>query len=190
MDAKEEHPEWRTGFRHPDLKEFVTLQRVELIRAVITLVRAWQAAGRPQGQQTLGMFESWAKVMGGILLVAEQPGFLRDDRRQPSNVIAMPWVRFFGRWWTVFGDQPVGVATVFPLLRSQTDGPIDLGFPRDADDDAQRVALGKRLRQKRDVAIGGFYVRDGGTRQGARQWRLERAPEVPTSEPIPDDRAA
>ena len=44
--------------------------------AALTLIRAWIAAGRPKGKKTLGKFEGWAEVMGGILQVAGVPGFL------------------------------------------------------------------------------------------------------------------
>jgi hypothetical protein len=190
MDAKMEHPHLRADFRHPNLRDYIKAHRHELVAAAITLVRAWQAAGQPRGTKTLGMFESWAQIVGGILTVAGQPGFLVRDEAQSSNVIALPWVRFFGRWWVAFGDRPVGVASLFPLLHSDTDVPIDLGLPKDADEEGHRIAFGKDLSSRRDQYIGSFCVRASGTHQSARQWRLERADEPNRSEPVREDRAA
>jgi hypothetical protein len=40
---------------------------------------AWMAAGRPRGPQTLGSFESWAAIIGGVLDVAGVRGFLENQ---------------------------------------------------------------------------------------------------------------
>ncbi|WP_437605153.1 hypothetical protein WMF20_28730 [Sorangium sp. So ce834] len=78
LDAKTDRPWARTGFKHSPLREWTKTNRVRLVRAVLVLVRAWLAAGRPPGKRTLGSFESWAAVVGGILEHAEIPGFLHD----------------------------------------------------------------------------------------------------------------
>ncbi|WP_437495092.1 hypothetical protein WME75_33240 [Sorangium sp. So ce1014] len=75
LDAKTDRPWARTGFKHSPLREWTKTNRVRLVRAVLVLVRAWLAAGRPPGKRTLDSFESWAAVVGGILEHAEVPGF-------------------------------------------------------------------------------------------------------------------
>ena len=78
LDAKVARPEERSDFRHPDLAGWVRHEHGRLVWALLTLVQAWIAAGRPKGGVTLGSFESWARIIGGILEVAEIPGFLQN----------------------------------------------------------------------------------------------------------------
>jgi hypothetical protein len=54
-------------FRHPDLLRWAVEHRGELVWAALVFVRSWLAAGQPEGHRTLGSYESWAKVIGGIL---------------------------------------------------------------------------------------------------------------------------
>ena len=76
LDPHEDQPWLREGFRHPNLLAWVWQNRARLVAACLTLGRAWVAAGRPQHRKTIGSFEGWAEVMGGILEVAGVPGFL------------------------------------------------------------------------------------------------------------------
>ena len=66
MDAKCSRPFNRTGFRHADLKGWTLEKRGELLCSLLTLARAWFAAGCPAPAiKPLGSFESWTVVMGG-----------------------------------------------------------------------------------------------------------------------------
>ena len=76
LDPHEDQPWLREGFRHPNLLAWVWQNRARLVAACLTLGRAWIAAGMPRHQKTIGSFEGWAQVMGGILEVAGVPGFL------------------------------------------------------------------------------------------------------------------
>ena len=76
LDAGVEKPWERKGFKHSDLKTWARENRAELVGAVLTLAQGWIVAGQPPGKQRLGSFESRAAVIGGILQVAEIPGFL------------------------------------------------------------------------------------------------------------------
>ena len=80
LDAKRDRPWLRDRFRHPDLRQWVSAHRHELVAAALTLVRTWIATDKPDptGSSALGMFESWSRVTGGILQVAGVPGFLSN----------------------------------------------------------------------------------------------------------------
>jgi len=56
--------------KHKSLRSWAHAHRAELVRAVLVLVRAWLAAGRPQSSARFGGFESWTGLIGGILDVA------------------------------------------------------------------------------------------------------------------------
>ena len=69
--------ETRDNFRH-DLDSWVPEQRAELLRAILTIVRAWYAAGQPNAPKPFGFksFTEWQRVVGGILHLAGINGFL------------------------------------------------------------------------------------------------------------------
>jgi hypothetical protein len=83
IDANVPRPWERTGFAH-QLPGWALKHRATLIRACVILVRNWIAHGQPAGTRTLGSFESWAHVIGGILESAGIEGFL-DNRDEQAT---------------------------------------------------------------------------------------------------------
>lgn len=68
LDAKMADPSKRKGFKHPDIEGWALEHRAELIRACLVLARAWYVAGQPTDPNlVMGSFETYAKVVGGIL---------------------------------------------------------------------------------------------------------------------------
>jgi len=105
--------------------------RAELIRACITLVQNWIARGRPAGQASLGSFERWAAVIGGILQSAGIDGFLdnsSDQAAQDADEQGSRWQRFVQDWWHDHHDRAVGpgalvdIAYGHSLIREEKDG--------------------------------------------------------------------
>jgi hypothetical protein len=77
LDPKMARPWTREGFLHPNLEHWVTDHRGDLLGALLTLARAWHAAGRPPAKMAvLGSFDEWSKTVGGILAHAGVEGFL------------------------------------------------------------------------------------------------------------------
>ncbi len=109
LDPGVARPWLRTGFRHPDLRSWVTEHRAELLHALLTFVAAWIAEGRPPGTQRLGSFEDWSAVIGGILEVAGVPGFLGnlDSLYADADVEGQAWTEFVVAWWEKFGSKQV-----------------------------------------------------------------------------------
>jgi len=71
LESSLENPEDRSGFRHPNLLGWVGEHRARLVRAALTLVRAWVVAGRPSmGCATWGSFESWSSLIPPVLVFA------------------------------------------------------------------------------------------------------------------------
>jgi DNA polymerase I-like protein with 3'-5' exonuclease and polymerase domains len=105
------NPQDREGsaFRHPELREWTVANRPELAGAALTLIRAWYAAGCPQYSRgsSMGSFETWDRMVSGILGHAGVHGFLEDAKAQRSES------DFTGALWTahvawlrqVFGDR-------------------------------------------------------------------------------------
>ena len=109
--APDDRPWLRTGWKHDPLEDWILAERPRIIHACLTLGRAWIAAGRPAptGKTTLGMFESWVRVIGGTLMVAEIPGFLEniEDLYSEADQEGGEQREFFIEWQKKFPDQPV-----------------------------------------------------------------------------------
>jgi hypothetical protein len=183
LDARTEEPWRRTGFRHADIRAWAQAHRGRLIAAALTLGQAWLDAGRPAGTQTLGMFEAWVHVMGGVLGAAGIDGFLGnlDEFYQDADLEGAEIRAFLDAWWTAHRDSSVTAAELLRLdaLPSRvTDG----GKTReDREDRGRATRLGKLLsslrdRQYRLADLGTVRVTRAGVQHSAARWRLTRGP--------------
>ena len=174
LDAHVERPWQREGFRHPDLMIWVRANRARLVAACLTLCQAWIAAGRPRGTRTIGSYESWAQVLGGVLEVAGIEGFLGnlDEMMEASDSEGAVWRSFVSAWWDRFGTAEVGANDLYEIALS-CEPPLPLGSGNDR---SQRIRLGKALGRLRDRVfhLNSVSVRAEvcGTLQGAQRWRL------------------
>ncbi len=157
----------------PDLLGWARAQRGDLIWAALTLWRAWLAAGAPEGQVRLGMFERWSAVLGGLLATAGVPGFLgnREELYDKADEEGRVWRRIgVGSGWDQHGSKPVGVADLWSIVQ---DADIDLRLG-DGTERSQRTRLGKRIGTMRDRHFGDHRIEDAGTSRGSQRWRLWR----------------
>jgi hypothetical protein len=89
LDAQADRPWERAGFRHGDLAQWTRRHRHELLWAFLVLVRHWLACGKPCWEgRPLGSFESWSKVVGGVLAAGGSPASSRTGR---SSTVGRTW---------------------------------------------------------------------------------------------------
>jgi hypothetical protein len=170
LDANVERPWMRTGFRHEDLKAWVSEHHDDLIWAVAALVRAWLAAGRPGGTQRLGMYEQWADTIGGILTVAGVPGFLGnlEDFYAETDAQGSALRALVNVWWSTYQSRDLNSSSVWHLI--QTAGiPLDVGAGNER---SQTTRVGLLLAQLRDRQIDGYRVERRSSLHGVQRWRL------------------
>ena len=174
LDARVDQPWRREGFRHPDLMVWVRANRARLVAACLTLCRAWIDAGRPHGRRSIGSYESWAQVMGGILEVAGIEGFLEnlDDMMAASDSEGAMWRSFVAAWWDRFGTAAVGTSDLYDLAIA-CEPPLPLGSGNER---SQRTRLGKSLGRMRDRIFDAdgrkLRVRMIGVSHQAKRWQL------------------
>jgi hypothetical protein len=173
LDPHEDQPWLREGFRHPNLLAWVWQSRARLVAACLTLGRAWIAAGMPRHKQTIGSFEDWAEVMGGILEVAGVAGFLGNlkEMYERADAEGGAWRGFVALWWDRFGTQPVTSADLCELA-------LQCGIPMArGDEHAKRTSLGKALGRMRDriytINARRLRVHHVGSAHGAQRWQLQ-----------------
>jgi len=174
LDASVDRPWQRDvdGFRHPALLAWATEHRGELIWAALVLAQRWIVAGRPPARgRSLGSYESWSTVIGGILAHAGVPGFLEnlDELYERADSEGTVWRRFVEAWWEAHHDSTVGVADLYNLAEATEGFELSGGNER-----ARRTSLGKALRNREDAVVGRYRIRKAGRLQRATQWQLER----------------
>lgn len=177
LDAQSDRPWLRRVFRHPNLRQWAIEQRPELVRAALTLGQAWLAAGQPVAPDapSLGMYEGWSRVIGGILDHAGILGFLGNlsEFYDETDTEGATVRAFIAEWWERHANRPVGVADLFKIV-------VGHGFDFDLGDKgerSQRIKLGKMIGELKDrhyqIGDGGVVrVSKGGTAQRLQLWAL------------------
>lgn len=190
LESPLENPEDRAGFAHPDLLAWVRAERPRLMRAALTILRAYILAGKPDmGCKVWGSFESWSRLIphavmyGGI----QDPMHARtsietaaDPARNALGTLLEGWAMMDGN------GQGLTVAQVMRALYAQKtgwDAPppepsyydsmreslLELAPPRNGEKPEAR-AVGIAIRRSRNRVVGGRMFVDGGTTHGSTRW--------------------
>lgn len=190
LDSGLERPEERTIFRHKNLPVWVQEHRGDLVSACLSLIQAWLDKGQPQGESTLGRYESWASVMGGILGVSGVSGFLtgRDRVYVDADNETTEWAILCEAWWRVYGERPVAAHELFEVAREHR-LLLDLWGGRSELSAKQR--FGHALNARRDRVFGGLKIRNAGKDAASKSntYRLkqgqDKTPETPLNPASP-----
>ena len=126
--------------------------------AALTLVQAWVASGKPAGTTTLGSYESWAEVLGGILEVAGIPGFLgnTDQVYSAAEQETANWAEFCHVWGDETQGHPVGSDFLFRLAVRER---MLLSLRGGHNEHSARTRFGLALGKMRDRVVDKFRIR-------------------------------
>ncbi len=106
MDPRVSRPWLKDGFKYPELLEYVSEHRAEIISAILTLIRFWYVAGKPidESLPKLATFTGWAKIVGSILKHAGIDGFLTNLDALYTEVDEEDnqWSTFLQAWLDTF----------------------------------------------------------------------------------------
>jgi hypothetical protein len=189
LDSRMSRPWTRTGFRHTELIRWVREHRGDLLAALLTLARAWFAAGQPPADvPTLGSFENWSKVVGGILAHAGVRGFLGNMQEfyDLSDDSTPQWESFLAGIYAEYGQERFTVSQLSGRL--QADAALKESLPeelaavwgeRDSPSDRFKTKLGKAFRTRVGTRFGsdGLFLERGGTESKGKQirWKVSCA---------------
>jgi hypothetical protein len=176
LDAKVANPAGRTGFKRTDqdLLSWVAAHRGELVGALLTIIRAWFAAGQPKAEvPAFGSFNPWARAAGGILQHAGVSAFLGnlESVQREADEESAQWDQFLRALVLAFGASDFAVADIADRVLHQSTAlalsfPDDIGHPDEGRDGVEMSSLVRRL--------GKALARKCGTRFGDLQLRIER----------------
>jgi hypothetical protein len=190
INANRTDPEARSGFRHPDLIDWITCNRGELLGALLTLVRAWVVAGRPAPSLPgTDIWRHWTSTVRAVLEHAGVPGVFDrpESKRQEVSDEDQDWTLFMRAVSRVFGDQPWTTRQLLDAV-DKTELLEKDGQPTIHPDElpgklAEKYAmgmdvaksLGRFLSYKTEAWVGGFMVREAGTigRNASKLYRVE-----------------
>jgi len=173
IDPNREDPEAREFVGDP--QQFIRRNRAKVCGALITLVRAWQAAGTPNySGPNRCRFSEWARVMGGILEVAQIGGFLDNIKEQRASIggdVGSEWHEFTALWFEAHGEKFVGTRELLPLALKVEN--MAAALEKSQTDASKILALGKMLQKRRDRVFGNLKVKTGPTLQKRASFRLQ-----------------
>jgi hypothetical protein len=192
LDAKSATPWTGRKYRHPKLAEWVAEHRGELVAAMLTLVRAWYAAGRPSAATTtLGGFEEWCETIGGVLALAGVSGFLENlpELYEVADEESAEWESFLRALEGKYSRGTFTTATVVNDLASHQ-SPLLESLPGDLADTwhgfqpqtSFNRRLGKALAMRTERRYGPDQHRIEHVRQerSAQVWRVVSDSRKPT----------
>lgn len=185
LDAQQERPEERGGFRHPRLLRWIEGARPQLVVAGLTVLRAYMVAGRPdQALRSWGSFEGWSELIRGAIVWAglPDPAMTREgliaagDARRDAHAELLTG-------WAELDEQRIGLTTAEALRR------LEDGFERHRFETLRSAIsqltylplgklpsaakLGSHLRAVRRRIIDGRQLVEVGKRHGAAIWRVD-----------------
>ena len=184
LDARESRPWQRENFRHPDLLGWVTKNRSRLVHALLTLARAWFAAGRPKAPNLprLGSFEGWSETVGGMVAFAGIPDFLGNlaELYDKADAGGLEWETFLYTWWEELdASKPITVAELSKVISTNDDlraalpGDLAEAFDKSAGGFSRK--LGTALAKRAGTRYGddGMHILRAGEFRRAIRWKLE-----------------
>ncbi|MFC2018696.1 hypothetical protein ACFLU4_01900 [Chloroflexota bacterium] len=180
MDALMARPWLRdqSDFKHPQLIEWVSEHRGAILAAILTVARAWVVAGMPeaQGLPNLGGYESYCRVVGGVMAYMDVSGFLAnlDAMYNETDTETPKWESFLETWHDVLGDKAVTTAELISHINDNVE--LHSTLPDTiADTDARNYTrrLGNALAKKKGVRFPhGFSVTKAGEHRRAATWQV------------------
>ncbi len=178
-------PGQRTGWRHPHLLRWASERQGEITAALLTLVQAWIADGRPVPEDlpVMGGFEDWVSVLGSILAYHSIGGLLsnQDDLIDTLDEEGSAWSGLITMMSATPEREWGAVELVGALMDNQIAAPVDLIGVGGAHYQGRK--LGAAMRAHRDRRFGDHLLRMR-TLHGITTWRLERAADGAPPPPV------
>ena len=144
------------------MKQWVREHRGELLGALLTIARGWFVAGKPEGvAEPLGGFDSWAKIVGGVLAHAGISGFLQnlDSLYEESDPSQLQWEAFLLALLDSFENRGFTIKELVELLPGNSE--LSQALPDELADEDRKGSLQRRLGRSFSERVGRRYGEKG-----------------------------
>lgn len=175
LDAHAERPELRRFKADPIA--LVRANRGRYVAAALTILRAYEVAGRPNAPAPLGSFADWSSRVRAAIIwcgevdpVATQTGIREND---PDRCDAEA---VFGAWAATIGNRAVGARDLIDAALLNADLREALLTVAGVGGAVNSRRLGLWLRGNRGRVLGGLTLRPGAKQIAGRSWWLDGAP--------------
>jgi hypothetical protein len=187
LESPDEKPEERNDFQRPNLLAWVGENRGRLLSAVLTILRAYYAAGRPDlGLSAWGSFEGWSRLVRSVVvwIGLPDPGETRLLLQAQADVAAESMAVLLACWEKLDPERGglTAAAVIHRLYKQPPESPPD--FHADLKDALEALlgkpdarGLGNRLRTFRRRVFQGRFIDQAGTEQRAARWAVYPATE-------------
>jgi hypothetical protein len=196
INANMERPETRHDFTIPNLEAWVREHRGELLRALLTLIRAWVVAGRPTGEApTSDSFGHWIAALRGVLDNAGLGPAVgtvghEDSVQQAADPEDEEWAVFLAAVRRAYGSEPWTAAELVGWKNGEVTGgkvvttmnselldedlPGDIAEKRWRSNSAAAKSLGKWLSFRNGRWVDGLSVQavPASSKKHAKRWRV------------------
>lgn len=166
----------QTTFTIPDIQNWTSKNRGKLLSAVLTIIRSWHLAGRPEVTKDFASFNEWQGIVGGILAHAGIEGFLEGRKvwREQADFGKQYWQEFLEWSLHQMGSGPFVLSDLVEAMKKSR---FDVPTPPDMDDytaDGYARRLGQAF-AKQAGRHGALRLIRGDTQLhgGKVQWRIE-----------------
>lgn len=183
LNSPDEFPERRADFRHADLLGWARESRPRLVAAVLTLVRAFFDAGRPdQRLRAWGSYEEWSALVRNALVWAglEDPGDTRDELQNAADPDREGAICLLAGWYEVVAavGRPLAAREVLKVLEEQPSAfpVLRAGIEQLCQTPAGHLpspsALGNRLKKYSERIIDGRCLIPAGRSKFGQTWKV------------------
>ena len=141
----------------------------------------FRSAGKPEGAvEPLGGFESWAKIVGGILAHAGIPDFLQNLDRfyEESDPAQLEWEALLLAIRESFDNRGFTIKELVELLPERSE--LRQALPDDMADEDRKGSLQRRLGRAFSERVGRRYgekglhlIKSGTNRNKVVLWRVQ-----------------
>ena len=178
-----DHPENRTDYEHPDLRAYVTAVRPAVLGCLLGMIENWRTKSQPLYTSTLGGFEKWSHVVGGILAVNGLEGHRGNQSEWLARTdSAAEELRAFVDLWAISQEKDAagypkfGLNTLVmarDLFELATNNDLFGSLMTTGSVKSQLSAFGRSvLATNQDTPIGPFRIRKNSS-GSSNFWKLE-----------------
>jgi len=175
LDPKCEHPEERNFEIDP--YKYIPMNRGELVKAALTILRAYHVAGRPtQKIKPFGRFEEWSELVRSSLiwLGVEDPCKSRKEIEN-NDPIRLSLGNLLVAWFNVFDNMSVKSRDI--VKRAAENEMLHealLDFAPDGKGGINVRVFGNKLVAFKNRIENGHRLEEMGESQGVKLWRVQK----------------